>query len=266
MRRTGPPSLGGSGWSTEANCACAARQAVRAGGGRVLDVVQVEEGHHGEDHEDRGGSDGPADLERRVAADLVRSAAAAGAVLHERPDQRAPDEQEDHDPDVERDLVERVDVIRVLRPARLGRERVRESSRRRDQDRDCGRRKGGEEQASGHAGGQGRGIISPLPDKGSTSCHLPRAGSVRRAERRLAGGPAGLHLELAHPQATHVELLDAELLDHRAPDREPADRDRAEGRSTDGECAEGAGARRRARRWPGRRLPWRPPRWPRAPR
>src|SRR4029450_6228288 len=54
-------------------------QPVGSGRGRVLDVVEVEERDDGEDHEDRGRADGPADLERRVPPDLVRVAATAGA-------------------------------------------------------------------------------------------------------------------------------------------------------------------------------------------
>ena len=82
--------------------------------------AQVEEGDHGEDDQDQGRAHGPAQLERRVAADLGGlGAAAAGPVLDQRPDQRALDDQEDHDRDVERDLVEGVDVVGVRRAARL---------------------------------------------------------------------------------------------------------------------------------------------------
>src|SRR5215208_6210040 len=163
MRRIGPPSVGGSGWSIEANCPAAA-----------LSPFGPEP----------GGSYGPADLERRIAADLVGAAVAAGAVLDQRPDQDPPHQQEDHDPDVERDLVQRVDVVRVLRPARLGRERVRKRRRSGDQDAEDDRAEGDEEQPSWHAGGQGGVIISLGPEAAPL-----RAGCAERPALRQ--GPDG---------------------------------------------------------------------------
>ena len=112
-------------------------EAVGTGWRRVLDVVEVHEGDHGEHHEDQRRAERPAQLERRVPADLSGlGPAAARAVAHQRPDQRALHDQEDHDRHVERDLVERVDVVGVRRSARFGREGVGQGAGRGDQEGD----------------------------------------------------------------------------------------------------------------------------------
>ena len=96
-----PP--GGGGWSVDAYSACAAATGLPwasiCDGGRVLDVVEQHEREHGEEDQDRRGADGPADLQLRVAVDLRRHAALAGAVLDHRVDQQALDPDEDHQAD-----------------------------------------------------------------------------------------------------------------------------------------------------------------------
>jgi hypothetical protein len=57
-------------------------------------------------------------LQARVAADLGGDGALASAELDERVDEPALDQDEDHQRDVEGDLVEVVDVVGVRRPAR----------------------------------------------------------------------------------------------------------------------------------------------------
>ena len=55
-------------------------------------------------------ADRPAELERRVAEDLRRPAAAAGPEPEELVEENAPDQPDHREADVEHDLVERVDV------------------------------------------------------------------------------------------------------------------------------------------------------------
>ena len=101
---------GRSGWR-----AVAAGARVR----RVLDRAELGERQHRERHEDHRRSDGPADLQAGVAADLRRHGALARAELDQRVDQRALDRHEDHERHIQRDLVEAVDLVGVRRSARL---------------------------------------------------------------------------------------------------------------------------------------------------
>jgi hypothetical protein len=113
-----------------------ARKGAGSGAWRVLDVVEVDESHEREHDDDRRGRDRPADLERRVAADLGRRwAAAAAPVAPDRPDQRPLDDQEDDDPDVEGDALERVYVVCIGRAPRIRRERTGHSVVRRAHER-----------------------------------------------------------------------------------------------------------------------------------
>ena len=62
---------------------------------RVLDAGQLDEREDRDEDEDHEGADGPADLELRVAVDLGRDQALAGAELEQRPQQRPLDAHED---------------------------------------------------------------------------------------------------------------------------------------------------------------------------
>jgi hypothetical protein len=97
--------------------------------------VQLREGDHGERDQDDGRADGPADLQPRVAVDLNRNPALALAKAHERVQQRALDADEHHDRDIQRDVVEVRDLVRVWRATRLGCDEVREGVRRKDRRR-----------------------------------------------------------------------------------------------------------------------------------
>ena len=156
------------------------------------------------------------ELERGVAADLGGlGAAAAAAVAHQRPDQRALDDQEDHDRDVERDLVERVDVVRVRRTARFRGEGVRQRGR--------GRRPGG--RAAPRPGGEQSGVVACRWARRADHICARRGRSTSCRPSQVGWSPLRFHLELAHPQAVDLELLDAQLPDHRAL-RSPAARSR----------------------------------------
>ena len=130
------------------------REAVGAGVGRVADVAQLDERQHAEDHEDHGGADRPADLQAGVAADLRRDGALARAELEQRVEERGLDPDEDHDGDGQDVLVERVDVVRVGRPTRLGREQVGRRGRRAGQEQCRGAQRREREQP--RATGSGR--------------------------------------------------------------------------------------------------------------
>jgi hypothetical protein len=86
---------------------------------RVADVVEHDERHDGEDDEDRGGAERPADLQARVTADLLRHRVLARPELDERVEQHALDADEHDHGDREDDLVERVDAVGVRRAAGL---------------------------------------------------------------------------------------------------------------------------------------------------
>ncbi len=110
---------------------------------RVLDVVEQDEGEHGQEDQDRRGADRPADLELRVAVDLRRHAALAGAELDHRVDQQALDADEDHEPDQRDQDVERPDGVRVRRAGGLGQE-------------PAGGRRGSQDEAADHHGAEQR--------------------------------------------------------------------------------------------------------------
>ena len=240
MLSVGPPPAGGLGWSIEAN-SDSRGQPVRTRGRRVLDVVQVHERDHGEHHEDQRRAERPAELERRVSADLDGlGAAAARAVAHERPDQRALDDQEDHDRHVERDLVERVDVVGLRRSTRFRGEGVGQRAGRGDQKCEQGRREGGEQHETCTAPGQGAAHHIPGPDKRSTSWRLPRCGrqaasqAGRAAPRTAAAGRSPSTSSSPHAEPAHLELLDPQVPDHRALDRQPPQGERPDGRGAGG--------------------------------
>ena len=98
---------------------------VGAGGGRVADVVQEDVGDDRDHGHDRAGGHGPAQLERRVARDLGRLAAAPRPEAEQRVEEDRPDRPDHRQADEEDDLVEVVDLLRVLRRPGLGREHVR---------------------------------------------------------------------------------------------------------------------------------------------
>ena len=81
-------------------------------------------------------ADGPADLQSRVAVDLCRDGVLLGPELEHRVDQRALDDHGHDGGDVQDDLVQRLDLVRVRRAARLGRDEVGHRGRREDQGGD----------------------------------------------------------------------------------------------------------------------------------
>ncbi len=81
--------------------------------GGVLDRGELDERDHREHNEDQRGPQRPADLQARVAVDLGGHGALALAELPERISERPLDGHEDHERDVQRDLVEAVDFVGV---------------------------------------------------------------------------------------------------------------------------------------------------------
>ena len=79
MLSGGPPLLGGFGLVDRRELVARGLQAVGPDAGGSLMSPQVDEGDGGQHHEDQRRADGPAQLERRVAADLGRPAGRRGA-------------------------------------------------------------------------------------------------------------------------------------------------------------------------------------------
>ena len=127
--------LGGVGWVSEDS----RNGALELGG--LMMLPSFDERHHGQDHEDHGGPDGPTDLELGVAVDLGRHRVLLGAEPVHRVDQRALDEHEHHRGDVQDDHVQRVDLVGVRRAPGLGGDEVRERARREHEREDRGRQR-----------------------------------------------------------------------------------------------------------------------------
>ena len=142
-------------------------------GGFWIDA-ELREGDGGEHDEDQRGADRPGDLQARVAVDLRGDAALLGAELDQRVEQRALDDHEHDDRDVEDDLVERVDLVGVRRPTRFRGEEVGE--RAAGEDERAGRREQqGRDEAAAEGGSSGRKAARIL----LTSGGAPRHRSVR---------------------------------------------------------------------------------------
>ena len=164
-----PP--GGGGWLMVAFWSRASATASGPEAAGFLMSSRIDERDDRDHDHDRGRADRPAELERRVARDLRRLAPAARAEAEQRVEQDGPDHPDHGQADEEDDLVERVDLLRVRRRARLGREHVRP------------RGAGKHEHAATTAGKEQR--DSGGPGLGSTS--HPARDSICPGERRPRG-------------------------------------------------------------------------------